>query len=272
MRQIKSIVLENGATYHLDVKRTNPYVLTGGDPDRIKVVAREYLDPDWVMYEKRGLVTVNGTYKGMPITVFSTGMGPSSVAITLPEIIEACDSDSMKIIRIGTSGALNKDLNIGDFVATTQAEISEGVSEKIMGPGYEAHSSPNVRAAILEATNQYKHPFQEVYEGMTRVSNDFYWDGEKSKEMGSRDDVLAVSMEFSVIAAVADWYNLNDPGRDIQVGNLLAISDNVVAEEEHIDMNVFEQNQPLIRDAHIKSGLEALFALYQEDLAKNHIT
>ena len=75
MRQIKSIVLGNGATYHLDVKKTNPYVLTGGDPDRILSVARNFLDPDWIKYEKRGLVTINGEYKGMPIIVFSTGMG-----------------------------------------------------------------------------------------------------------------------------------------------------------------------------------------------------
>ncbi|MCM2325729.1 MAG: hypothetical protein NDI94_04645 [Candidatus Woesearchaeota archaeon] len=261
MRRIRTLDVGN-SMYHLGINYANPFVLTGGDPDRIRTVAQDHLDSGYKVFEHRGLVTVHGTYKGiLPVTAFSTGMGPPSVAITLPEIIESCDYNRMVIIRIGTAGALNKNLKIGDFVATTEVEIAESTSEKIMGPGYRAITDEILRRSLIENANRSKFAFQTVYEAMTRTTDDFYWDAEQSKLRGSRDDVIAVSMECSPICAVRDWYNRHDPnGREILASELLSISDNVVLEQPHIDMQEFQSREMQIREAHILAGLETLLA------------
>jgi len=133
--------------YHLSINSAFPNVLSAGSPGRIRKIAG-YLDTEYESIEsERGLVTIHGRYKDIPITAFSTGMGPASVSITLPEVIEACDDDNMKIIRLGTSGALQKNLNIGDFVATTWVERAETTCDKIMYPGYNAVSDFEVRKA-----------------------------------------------------------------------------------------------------------------------------
>ena len=103
---------------HLHIDRAYPNVISGGSPGRVRRIAN-YLDVEEIVESDRGLVTVHGKYRRLPVTAFSTGMGPSSVAITLPEVIEACDDDNMLILRIGTAGALQEHINVGDFVVTT---------------------------------------------------------------------------------------------------------------------------------------------------------
>lgn len=73
-------------------------------------------------------------------------------------------------------------------------------------------------------------------------------------------DALAVSMEFSVYCALRDRYN-RDYGKNIRCGELLVVSNNLVAESEKIDMTEFQRKQKQIGDAHIKIGLEALLRL-----------
>jgi len=245
--------------YHLSINSAFPNVLSAGSPGRIRKIAG-YLDTEYESIEsERGLVTIHGRYKDIPITAFSTGMGPASVSITLPEVIEACDDDNMKIIRLGTSGALQKNLNIGDFVATTWVERAETTCDKIMYPGYNAVSDFEVRKALIDAARKTKKDYQNIYEGPTRVTDDIYFDALESKRK-NHGEVLAVSMEFSVYCALRDRYNRDD-NRNIKVGNLLTISDNLVKEAEHVDMTKFKKMQEEIEDAHIKAGLEALASL-----------
>jgi uridine phosphorylase len=178
------------------------------------------------------------------------------VSITLPEIIEACDDPNMAIVRIGTSGGLQRYLQIGDFVVTSDVDRAESTSDKIMGEGYIARASHILTKQILESTRQNKEPFQSIYFGKTRTTDDIYFDALASK---GRDhgDVLAVSMEFSVFCALRDRYN-RDYGKQISAGELLVISDNVVADHSTIDMTEFQKRQPQIERAHIFSGLDAL--------------
>ena len=254
-------------TYHLGITHAHPNVVSGGSPGRIKKIAT-YLDsPDSkpeIIESDRGLVTVHGTYNGLAITCFSTGMGPASVSITMPEIIEACDDDDMIFIRIGTSGGLQQQLNIGDFVASTWFQRAESTCDKIMGKGYRAESDTLVTEALVTAALSTKMEYQQVYKGPTRVTDDIYFDALETKQRASEqpdhNGILAVSMEGSVYCALRDRYNKDDH-RTIHVGELLVISDNVVANDKHIDLTQFKKRQPEIEDTHIRAGLEALVAL-----------
>jgi len=243
--------------YHLEIRSAHPNVLTAGSPGRVKKMAA-YLDQPQIIESDRGLVTVHGTYKDMPVTAFSTGMGPASVSITMPEVIEACDADRMIFVRLGTSGGLKRYLNVGDFVVTTDVDRAETTSDKIMGHGYEAVATPSVRMALQGQAGRHKLSSQQVYAGRTRTTDDIYFDALQSKK-GVHPDVVAVSMEFSAICALRDRYNKDD-NRKIAAGELLIVSDVVVA-EGHIDMTEFLKKKAQIEEAQIKIGLETLLEM-----------
>lgn len=244
--------------YHLEISYAHPSVLTAGSPGRIRKIADYLVNPQLVESE-RGLVTVHGYYKSLPVTAFSTGMGPASVSITLPEVIEACDADSMAIVRLGTAGGLQDYLGIGDFVVTTYVQRAESTSDKIMGAGYEAMANTSVVGTLSRVARSTMADFQELYSGMTRVTDEIYWDARASKTRDP-DGALAVSMEASVIFALRDWYNQKDC-RNIRAGELLVISDNVVAPTPHVDGTEFLRKKATVEDTQIRIGLETLLAL-----------
>ena len=252
--------------YHLEIRHAHPNVITAGSPGRIRRMA-QYLDNAEVIESDRGLVTVHGEYRGMPVTAVSTGMGSASVSITLPEVIEACDADKMNIIRLGTSGGfLNNQqgipLKVGDLVVTTDVQRAESTSDKSMGPDYKASASSNVVHALYAAAGTHRLVIQGVYKGVNRTTDDIYFDAKKSQELaraGHVFDTLTVSMEASVHFALRDAYN-RDQNRQIQAGELLVVSD-VISAEGHLDMTEFLRNKEHIERAHVLAGLDALLQL-----------
>ena len=254
--------------YHLGIGYAHPNMITAGSAERVEKIA-QYLENPVVIESKRKLVTVHGGYKGIPVTAITTGMGPASVSCTLPEAIEACDSDRMTIIRLGTSGGLQEYLRIGYFVVTTDVDAAESTSAKIMGHGYLAEASPDVVSELARTAGEQKLPFQNVYAGRTRTTDELYCDNMdlrarylKDKSEGKKPwDLIAVSMEASAHFAIRDRYNL-DQNRDIRAGELLTVSDIVVfAEGQRADMTEFLAHQADIERAHLLAGLEALVAL-----------
>lgn len=99
-----------------------------GDPGRVHRVSR-FFDKVEVEINKREFVTHVGTYKGKRLTVISTGMGTDNIEIFLTELDALVNIDlktrrlkeemkSLKIIRIGTSGGLQEDLELGSHLAS----------------------------------------------------------------------------------------------------------------------------------------------------------
>jgi len=273
MKKMKGITFPGFPKYHLNISEANPYIISGGSPGRIRKIAN-YLDNVELIESERGLVTVHGEYKGLPVTAFSTGMGPASVSITLPEIIEACGLKDMVILRLGTSGARRPELKINDFVITTEAERKESTCDVIMGKGYRAIADDDVIDAIEQAVNENKLPFQKLMRGKTRVVDEIYINILKSAEE-EESDILADSMEFSVYCAFRDYYNINSgkklvygdvevemPEKNIRVGNLLRVSDSKYRIDES---HPTEEEVGKIEETHIKSGLEALLKLSKKN-------
>ena len=258
-------------TYHLGISHAHPYVLSGGSAGRIERLA-EYLDKvDELILSDRKHVTVHGEYKNVPITAFSTGMGPASVGITLPEVIEACDSDQMVIIRLGTSGAAQRGINIGNLVISTVINSYEGTSKEIMDdPHYVAVACPDVVETLEEEARValkklYKSGMmfgEGVHVGPTKVVQELYWHAKKMTKP-CPEGSLAVSMEFSVYCALRDRYN-KDFGKKIKAGNLLVVSDNPLEEQKQADMTQFEQRKAAIENAQVKAGLETLVRMSKE--------
>ena len=97
-------------------------VLMPGDPLRAKFIAETFLDEPKLVNNVRGVQGYTGTYKGVPVSVMASGMGMPSIGIYSYELFTQYDVES--IIRVGSAGALQKDLKLGDVVAGMGACLS----------------------------------------------------------------------------------------------------------------------------------------------------
>lgn len=122
------IINDDGSVFHLHLR---PEELAGniilvGDPGRVDMIA-EYLDDREFRRQSREFVSVTGKYKGVRMTVLSTGIGTDNIDIVMNELDALANIDfstrepkavkrSLNIIRIGTSGAIQPDIPLGSFV------------------------------------------------------------------------------------------------------------------------------------------------------------
>lgn len=123
----------DGSIYHLhlhpdDIAHT---ILTVGDPDRVAQVSK-YFDRIEVKKNKREFITHTGELNGKRLSVISTGIGPDNIDIVLNELDALVNIDlssrlpkeqltRLQFIRIGTSGSLQADLEVGNFLASSFA-------------------------------------------------------------------------------------------------------------------------------------------------------
>ena len=125
------IINDRGAIYHLNLRPEElaPIVLTVGDPDRVETVSK-YFDTVEVRQHHREFVTHTGRLGNKRITVVSTGIGPDNIDIVLNELDALVNIDlqtrlikdelsHLQIIRLGTSGSLQRDIPVDSFVAST---------------------------------------------------------------------------------------------------------------------------------------------------------
>ncbi len=125
------ILSPQGQIYHLHLRPEEiaDTIITVGDPDRVAQVS-QYFDAITFKTAKREFITHTGRIGNKPITVISTGIGPDNIDIVLNELDALANIDfatrepkskstSLKIIRLGTSGGLQTDIEPGDLVLST---------------------------------------------------------------------------------------------------------------------------------------------------------
>jgi purine-nucleoside phosphorylase len=105
-----------------------PLVLIPGDPTRAKAVAGMLdggLENTRLVNENRLLLGYTGTYKGVPVSVQTSGMGTPSMAIVVEELLRL---GAKRLIRIGTCGAIGRGIRTGDVVIATSSTSLEGTT------------------------------------------------------------------------------------------------------------------------------------------------
>lgn len=125
------IINNRGAIYHLDLRpeEIGEIILTVGDPFRVEKVSK-YFDRIEHKSHHREFITHTGWIGNKKISVLSTGIGPDNIDIVFNELdalvnidletrVEKKEKKSLQFIRIGTSGSLQKDVDVDSFVATT---------------------------------------------------------------------------------------------------------------------------------------------------------
>ncbi len=129
----------DGAVYHLNLHADDlaDNVILVGDPGRVSMVS-EMFDSVEVRKQNRELITHTGLYKGKRVSVLSTGMGTDNIDIVLNELDAVANIDlqamevkpthrALNMVRIGTSGALQPDIECGSVVASAWGFGIDGV-------------------------------------------------------------------------------------------------------------------------------------------------
>jgi uridine phosphorylase len=122
------ILNPNGSVYHLNLLPENisDIILVVGDQGRVQTISKHFTNIECNI-QNREFVTQTGTYNGKRITALSTGIGTDNIDIVVNELDALVNIDlkkreikekhsSLKIIRLGTSGALQGDIPVDDFV------------------------------------------------------------------------------------------------------------------------------------------------------------
>jgi uridine phosphorylase len=156
--------------YHIDLGPGDlaDYILLPGDPDRVAKIA-PLLDSIELERQHREFRSVTGTYKGLRISVVSTGIGTDNVEIVVAEILALTAKPTF--IRIGSCGVLRPDIELGDLVISTGAVRLEATSAYFVHDGYPAVASYQAVAALLEAADRTGTP---AHLGITATAPGFY--------------------------------------------------------------------------------------------------
>lgn len=154
------ILTKAGAVYHLNLlpEQIAPTIFLVGDPDRVAQVSRHF-DAVWYRVQHREFITHTGMLHGQPVSVVSTGIGTDNIDIVLNELDALFNIDlislepkteltSLRLIRLGTSGALQADIEVDSLVCS-----SHGLGIDGLMPFYQAEQKPQERAltAAFEA-------------------------------------------------------------------------------------------------------------------------
>lgn len=134
------------STLYLKTDKVSEYVILSGDPWRVEILAGLLDEPQHVAFA-REFNTYTGTYRGIPVTVSSTGIGAPSAAIAMEELWES----GMRVaVRMGTVMALTDDL-LGKFLIPVGSVREEGSVASYAPPGYPAIADTELLLHMNEA-------------------------------------------------------------------------------------------------------------------------
>jgi DeoD family purine-nucleoside phosphorylase len=187
-------------------------VLLPGDPGRALMLAQELLTEPKMFNHHRGLWGYTGVAgDGELLTIQATGMGGPSCAIVLEELI---DLGVTRAIRVGTCGALDGGLSLGDVVVASEAVSDQG-SARALGAGERVAPDAALTSVL---TGDAVGPM---------VSTDLFYDPrEESLDSWRGAGAIAVEMEAATLFRIGER-------RGIAVACVCAVSD-VIAEGSHI--------------------------------------
>jgi uridine phosphorylase len=221
--------------YHIKCDRGDvaPYVLLPGDPGRVPIVAAGW-DEAHQVAQNREYNTYTGTYKGVPISCTSTGIGCPSAAIALEELARV---GARVFIRIGTCGTYLDQVRNGDLAIFDAAMRYDGTSHLYAPPEFPAVASLDVTQALIDAAETLGATY---HVGITRSADSFYarhprpgssfndfWQSNWAEFMMDmkRLGVLGAEMEASIIFVLARVWGLQAGACAVVLDNVLKVLD-----------------------------------------------
>ena len=221
------ILNPDGSVYHLNLKPDDisDTIIFVGDQDRVEKITKHF-DSIEFSTQKREFKTQTGYYKDKLLTVISTGIGPDNIDIVLNELDALVNIDletrkpkedltSLNIVRVGTSGSLQKDVPVDSFVISTHGLDINGMLhfyqiDEISNPEIEnafiAHTNwdDNKARPIIIKNSQYLENYfdsPQVHKGITGTAGGFY---------GPQGRVLRLPLHDASLNSKLDSFKYND--------------------------------------------------------------
>jgi uridine phosphorylase len=216
IKQSELILNPDGSIYHLNLKPENiaTNIIFVGDQDRVDKISK-YFDSIEFTTQKREFKTTTGTLKNKRISVISTGIGPDNIDIVLNELDALVNIDletrkpkekltKLNIVRIGTSGSLQKDIPIDSIVLSSHALDLNGLLHSYQ---VDEISHPEIENAFVKHTNwssKKSHPLvisnskelaaklasEKIHQGITATAGGFYGPQGRVLRLALQDDDL----------------------------------------------------------------------------------
>ncbi|MGJ8729756.1 purine-nucleoside phosphorylase [Listeria aquatica] len=195
-------------------------ILLPGDPLRAKYIAETFFSEPILFNEVRGMLGYTGTYKGKRVSVMGTGMGIPSISIYVNELIQSYDVKNL--IRVGTMGALQKDVKVRDVVIAQAASTDSRINQ---------NTFPGVDFAPVANFDLLKKAYDAgIRKGLSLkvgnvFSSDRFYNDELDKKQLADYGVLGVEMEAAALYTLAQKYGRNALA-------ILTVSDHILTGEE----------------------------------------
>ncbi|MFC7228062.1 nucleoside phosphorylase [Salinirubellus salinus] len=170
--------------------------LLPGDPDRVDRIAG-LCDSHELVAENREYRVVNATYGDRELTLCSTGIGCPSAAIAVEELAAV---GVETFVRVGTTGALQRGMEIGDMVVATGAAKDEGTTKRYEDETVPAVPDYDVLSALVDAAEAND---EDVHVGPIASDDAFYAETDAYVEDWEAAGLLSVEMEAAAIFTLA---------------------------------------------------------------------
>lgn len=224
IKESELILNPDGSIYHLNLRPehiANNFIFVG-DQDRVDKVTQHFDSIEFTT-QKREFKTTTGNYKGKRISVISTGIGPDNIDIVLNELDALVNIDfktrtikkehtALNIIRIGTSGSLQKDIPVDSFLLSSHSIDLNGMLQSYQ---IDKISHPEIENAFVKHTNwsaKKSYPLvisnadelakkittDKVYQGITATAGGFY---------GPQGRVLRLALQDADLNTKIDSFN-----------------------------------------------------------------
>jgi len=182
--------------------------LLPGDPGRVDRIAG-HCDDSEVVAQNREYKLVNATYEGRALTICSTGIGSPSAAIAVEELAAV---GVETFLRVGTTGALQSGIEIGDMVVATGAAKDEGTTERYEDTAVPAVPSYDALTALVEAAEAREEERADgaggnagsrVHVGPVATDDAFYAETDEYVAAWEAAGLQCVEMEAAAIFSLA---------------------------------------------------------------------
>jgi purine-nucleoside phosphorylase len=197
-----------------------PTVLLPGDPMRAKYIAETFLEDAFCFNDVRGMLGFTGRYGNKQVSAMGSGMGMPTLSIYVNELVT--EYGVKALIRVGTCGAFQPYLKVGDIVLAMTASTNSSMNRlRFGGMDYAPAASFPL---LLKAYKIAKERGIEVYVGGMFASDTFYQDDPDWWKIWAAYGCLVCEMESSALYTLAAKFG-------VDALSVLTVSDSLVTGE-----------------------------------------
>jgi uridine phosphorylase len=167
-----------------------------GDPGRVDRIASHCTDAETVA-QNREYKLVNAAYEGRDLTICSTGIGSPSATIAVEELAAV---GVETFLRVGTTGALQNGIEIGDMIVADSAAKDEGTTKRYEDATVPAVADYEVLSALVDGAEENG---EAVHVGPVATDDAFYPETPEYVEDWNAAGLLAVEMEAAALFTLA---------------------------------------------------------------------